>query len=266
MKFAPSLVALIGVTLAIAAFCPTSDAQDDRGRRENGRRGGGGFGGGGFGGAGGGPGGGDPISGLLRSKEVREELKITDEQMEAIKKLSQASRPKRPEGLNFREMSEEDRSAFFKKMQKEQAERIAEMKEQLEEVLLPQQIERAEQIALQVQGARALSQSDVAEKLGITEQQQQELKEVRDSLQDGMREKMREMFSGGDRNGMREKMMEIRKEMEEKVLGVLTSDQKAKFEEMKGDPFEMPERVGRGGGRGGQEGRRGGKRNRPESE
>jgi hypothetical protein len=276
MKFAPSLIAVIGVTLAVAAFCTTSNAQDERGRREGGRRGGG------FRGPGGG-GGGDPISGLLRSKDIQEELKITDEQIAAIKKLSERNRLKRPEGVDFREMSEEDRSAFFQKMQKQQAERMMEMKEQLEEVLLPTQIKRAEEIALQAQGVRALNQQKIAEKLGMTEEQQQQVKELQDSLQQDIREKMREMLTGGHGVGVREKMMEIRKEMEEKVLGVLTLGQKATFEEMKGEPFKMPERMARGGGRGGDAGRggqrggrrgknnmngekRGGKRDRPESQ
>jgi hypothetical protein len=272
MKIKSSVIVVIGVALALTAFSPVSYAQDNPGRDRGGRRGGGGFGGPGGGG-------GDPVSGLLRSKEVREELKITDAQDAAIQKLAEANRRKRPEGVNFREMSEADRTAFFEKMQKEQAENAAKMKEQLEEVLLPEQIERAQQISLQVQGVRALNQADVAKKLGITAEQKAELKKVQESLQSDMREKMREMFTGGgggDREGMREKMLELRKEMEAKVLAVLTEDQRSEFEKMKGKPFEMPQDAGFGGRRGGRGGgdaggpdarggRRGGGQSRPES-
>ena len=108
-------------------------------------------------------------------------------------------------------------------------------------------------------------------------------------MMEKMREGMRELFtSGGGREGMREKIEKMRKDMEGDVLGVLTSDQKKKFEEMKGEKFEMPEgafgrggrggfggrgggeqggRGGRGGGeQGGRGGRGGGERQRPEVE
>lgn len=75
-----------------------------------------------------------------------------------------------------------------------------------------------------------------------------------------------ELFQGGNREGIREKMQEMRKEAEGKVLAVLTGDQKKKFEEMKGEPFEMPQRTRtRGGGRRGGGGQgEGGGRGRPQ--
>lgn len=267
MKLRTFLCATLSLSLAFAVAAPVTYSQDsadgDSGQQQTRRRGGG-FGGGGAGG-------GDPITGLLRIKEVREELKITADQEAAIRKLAEANRPERPAGMNFREMSQEDREAFFEKMRKEQAERMTQMKEQLEEVLLPEQLERAEQIALQVQGVRALSNEQVAEKIGLSADQQERLKEVQQTIQDDMRGKMREMFAGGmggvDRDSMREKMLELRTEMEAKVLGVLTEEQKAKFEAMKGETFEMAQRVGGFQGRGGQGGgqrfgRRGGRGNR----
>ena len=43
------------------------------------------------------------------------------------------------------------------------------------------------------------------------------------------------------------------KEVNEKVLGLLSDSQKKKFEEMKGKPFKLPEGARRpGGGQGGQ--------------
>lgn len=267
MKLQTFLCATLSLSLAFAVAAPVTYSQDsadgDSGQQQTRRRGGG-FGGGGAGG-------GDPITGLLRSKEVREELKISADQEAAIRKLAEANRPERPAGMNFREMSQEDREAFFEKMRKEQIERMTQIKEQLEEVLLPEQLERAEQIALQVQGVRALSNEQVAEKIGLSADQQERLKEVQQTIQDDMRGKMREMFAGGmggvDRDSMREKMLELRTEMEAKVLGVLTEEQKAKFEAMKGETFETAQRVGGFQGRGGQGGgqrfgRRGGRGNR----
>ena len=74
-----------------------------------------------------------------------------------------------------------------------------------------------------------------------------------------MREKFREAFAGfreeGGREAAQEKMASLRKEAEEKVSAILTDEQKAKIEELRGKPFEFERPQFRGGqGRG----RRGG--------
>jgi len=52
--------------------------------------------------------------------------------------------------------------------------------------------------------------------------------------------------------------MKMREEMEKDILSVLTTSQQEKFEEMKGEKFEMPQMMGRGGfGQGGQRGQGG---------
>lgn len=211
---------------------------------------------------GGGPGGrgGDPTMGLLRSDEVKVELDITEGQQAALDKLAERSRERGASGErpNFREMSEEERDEFIETMRKEQAERSQKTKELLEEVLLPAQMERLDQIALQAQGAGALENRDVREALKLSEDQIAELAETRESIQSTMREKMQELFQNGDRDAMREAFGQLREESEEKLFGVLTEDQNAQFEKMKGKPFDLPQQgFGRGGRRGGPGGPRG---------
>lgn len=238
-----------------------------RGGAPGGFQGRGGFGGGGFGGRGGG---GDMTMSLLRMEEVQTELEISPQQKEAIEKMAEQARGERPDFGSIRDMDEDERQAFFEKMRKQGEERVAQMKEQLEEVLLPQQMARLEEIGLQVRGMQALEDKEVAAKLKITEAQKEELADVREKLQEEMREKMREVFQGGGGGDIRETFGKMREDMEKKVLAVLTSDQQKQFEEMKGEPFEMPERSTRGfggrgpggpggfGGRGGPDGGRGG--------
>ena len=50
----------------------------------------------------------------------------------------------------------------------------------------------------------------------------------------GLREKYQD-----DREGMMKAMTEMRKETSEKAVGVLTSEQKAIWKEMTGEPFEI---------------------------
>lgn len=265
--YSPSVRMFAVVFVSTSMTLATAFAQDGN------RRGGpGGFGGGGFGGrpGGGAMGGGDPTFNLLRTKEVREELEISTEQEAALGKLGEQLRPSRPEGVDFGSMSDEDRTKFFEKMRSEAEAKMAETKEKLEEVLLPDQIERLGEIVLQARGVQALSDSEVATELKITDAQKKQLEEVRDSLREEMQTKMREMFGNrdGNRDGamnMRDEFTKMRTEMDEKILAVLTSDQKAEFEKMKGEAFKIPEgAAGFGGGGGGDRGGPGGGRPRGE--
>ncbi len=267
MKVNRFVAPLLAVAM-VAVMASSTFAQQPGGRQRGGGQGVGGRGGfGGFGGFGGG-GGGDMTFGLLRLEPVQVELEIAPEQKEALTKLEEQSRGERPERgsfPNFREMSEEERREFFEKRMKEQSERTAKMKEQLEEVLFPEQMERLEQISLQLRGVAALTDEKVAGELKITSAQKEKMAKVQEEQRETLGAKMRELFTGGDRENMREAISGMREDMENAVLGVLTSDQKKKFEEMKGEKFEMPEGAGRGGrggfgggGRGGFGGGQGG--------
>ena len=261
MKLSRKVTGLLSV--ALLTFMVTPALAQGRGQGQGGRGGaggGGGFGGRGGGGGGsmfGGRGGGDMTMSLLRIEAVRTELEISPDQEEALTKMQEQGRPERPDG-DFRNMSEEERTEFFTKMRKQAEERNTKMKEQLEEVLFPEQLERLQEINIQLQGIAALQNAEVAKELKITEAQKKELEEVRAGLMEKMREGMRELFSSGSREGIREKMEKMRDDMEGDVLAVLTSDQKKKFEEMKGEKFEMPEGSRGQGGRGGFGGRGGG--------
>jgi hypothetical protein len=254
MKLTQLVTGLVAMALMALMVCDVHAQQ---------RRGGGGPQGGFRGGAPGGfrggpPGGfgrgGDNSLFLLRIEEVQTELEISPQQKEALDKMAEQARGDRPDFNAFREMSEEERRAAFEKMRKEAEERMSEVKAQLEEVLLPQQLDRLEEISLQVRGVQALEDDEVAAKLKITEAQKQKMAEVRETQGEKMRERMREMFQGGGGPGgdFREVFGKLREEMEKEVLAVLDSSQQTQFAEMKGEPFEMPENLGRGpGGPGG---------------
>jgi Spy/CpxP family protein refolding chaperone len=257
----------MAIVFAAALALLATDAMAQRGEGPGGRRGPGGIRGGfpgpGMMGRGGG------MLGLLQLDKVQEELELLPDQKEALGKIAQnRPRPERPEGIDFGDRSEENRAKveeFMEKMRKQREEFETKAVAQLEEVLFPEQMERLKQIEIQVAGVRALTQKNVAEELKLSESQQKELREVAENVGREMMGKMRELFQSGQREGIREKMEAARKESEEKLLSVLTTEQKNQFEAMKGDPFEMPE-FGRGGfgrGRGGDGDRgRGGFRRR----
>ncbi|MCU0870963.1 MAG: hypothetical protein MUE50_01320 [Pirellulaceae bacterium] len=223
---------------------------------------GGGRGPGGPGGFGGGFGGGSLLD-LARLEPVQKEIEAVDDQVKGIEKLSEemrASRGERPQ-VDWRNMSEADREKAMAEMRKQREAESAKANAKLGEILLPLQIERLEQISVQMRGTGALVDPKVAAKLSLTEDQKKKL----EAAATANREAMQQAFQGGnrdqnqDREKMREKFQELRKAADEKVLAVLTADQKAAFEKMKGAAFTMPEGAfGRGPRGGDQGGRRGG--------
>jgi len=199
---------------------------------------------------------------LLGREDVRKEIKLMPDQAEGLKKMADRQRPERPD-FDFRNASDEERAAFAAKMQAQQAERAADTRAQLEELLLPEQLDRLDQIALQAQGAAALITPEVSEQLGLSAEATDAMKKVMEESVAQGREMMAAAMRDRDFDSVREKVQTMRKELEEKLVSQLDSDQKAKFEELKGAPFELTDAGwagfgGRGPGGPGAPGGRGG--------
>ncbi|TWT72255.1 Spy/CpxP family protein refolding chaperone [Crateriforma conspicua] len=252
-----TLVLCVAVMALIASDVSAQGGRGGRGGGGFGGRGGGPGGPGGFGGRGGGPGGGGGMLQLLRIDEVRSELDLMDDQVQTLEKVGRdIAEEMRGDMPNFRDMSDEERQEAFAKMQEMREKAEKKTREQLEEVLFPEQYDRLKQINIQAQGINALRDAEVVKELGLSDEQKEKIRKVGENLRDGIQEKIAEARESGDRDKMREAMQEAFAGMQEKLetetLAVLTSEQKKKFEEMKGKPFEMPERRGGfGGGRGG---------------
>jgi Spy/CpxP family protein refolding chaperone len=181
------------------------------------------------------PGGGRGFGGgtlfLLQAKSVQEELKLSGDQVKKITELAEKQRSA------MKDVPREERRAKREELAKANNKAIG-------EILKPEQLKRVKQIALQQQGVMALTfNEEVAKALKISEDQKDKIREI----QSKMREEMRGAF------GDQEKMQKLRKQMSEKVMGVLTAEQKTKLKEMQGEPFkgEIP-RPQFGGGRGGR--------------
>ena len=249
MKRLRNLVAMIAMAALTLGAGSSAFAQDDANQGRGGRGGGGGRGGMG-GGMMGGMRNDNVLFELLRTDEVQAELNIAPEQKDALQKVAEKSRPERP-NFDWRNAGEDERTKFFAKMQEDGAKRIAEAKEQLEEILLPGQYERLEQLAVQARGAMGLMHEETAKALAITEEQTAKMKSEMETFAEAARAKMAEAFNGGNREGAREAMQTMRSDAEAKLMAVLTDDQKIKFEAMKGEAFALPE-MNQWGGRGGR--------------
>ena len=260
---------LIGVLVISLA---TSDLQAQRG----GNRGGGRFGQGGFGGGFGGFGGGSLA--LLAREDVQKELELLDDQIEEIEAArddQQASIREAFSGFGRggnrgrggdrgrdrnadkgKKGGGEDRFARFREM-REKMEK--ETQKALDEILLPHQSKRLNQLVLQrslrggaSQVAAALSRGDLAEGLNVTEKQGESLQAKARTIE----------------TKLQAQIAKLRQQAQEELLKSLSPEQQREFKDMVGKPFTFTEpergRGGRGqrGGRG-RGGERGGRSERP---
>jgi len=212
------------------------------------------------------------VSGLLRSGQVQEELKLTDDQKSELGELAQQQFAEMRERFagrrqeNPEELSEDERQAQREKMMKEFQERAKIMEEKIRAILEPKQFKRVKQIELQQMGAMAFTRPDVAQALKMTEEQKQEMKELFEDVQKKRQEIGQQtgaLFQGfreasdEDREKMREKMEQFRaqgealnKETQQKAMALITDEQKGMLKNLMGEPFklERPAMPGRPGG------------------
>jgi len=178
---------------------------------------------------------------LLRNEAVQKELSITDEQMTKLKEVIEVPRGEGGNRPNFRDMSDEERE----KAMEEMAKRTAEQEKKIAEILDEKQVARLKQVRRQVSGATGIvNDEELAKELSLTEEQTSKIRQTVQTL----RESMREVGGGGGG------FAEVREKMNAEVMKVLTDDQKAKYKELLGEPFDVSQL--RRGGPGGQ--RRGG--------
>jgi Spy/CpxP family protein refolding chaperone len=228
------------------------------------QQGGGGFRrGGGFGGLGGGG-----VVGLVMREDVQQELQLVDEQQEKVNAVSEETRNRIQEEFRdvfsqMQDLDEEERQERLDEIRQRIEKINSDMEKRLKKVLMPHQFDRLKQISLQTRiqqmGAEALTSGELAETLGLTDAQREKLERRQAEVQEELQEKMRQ----------------LRLEARDKILAVLTPEQRAKVESLMGDQFDLAEQPGfggrggfnirfgnRGGGRGGDDGdrRRGGRR------
>jgi len=134
---------------------------------------------------------------------------------------------------------------------------MAEQEAKIKEILTPTQWERLWELYVQRNNFRVILRPDFQEKLGLTDMQKAQVNTAREEQAEAMRTMMQEMRDGGGGQGdpqamqaMMQKMQEMNQAYDAKLGEILTAEQKAKIEEMKGEKFEFQQMgpSGRGGG------------------
>jgi hypothetical protein len=199
-------LAFVGLMLATSVAL-AQPGQGGRGRGQGGRMASGGFMGGGSMGK----------FMLLMREDVRKHLDLLDEQAEDLQAAAQKA---------FQSMRNPD----------EREGAMSGLEKTLNEVLLPHQVKRLDQIATQqaMRGGRGLLSDEMVASLKISDAQRSQIEQRQQEIRDELSKKM----------------AELRQQYEGKILEELTAAQRAKLREMTGEPFEFSQEQ-RGGGFGG---------------
>jgi hypothetical protein len=192
-----------------------------------------------------GPGGGTGLE-LVFSDDVRNEIELVEDQEVQLRALADKMRQEmRSAFSDLQELPEEERREAMMARMDEQRQKA---QKEMESILLDHQLARLKQLQLQSRlqrggAADALASDDLRQALGLTDEQL---------------EKMRQVAAEADAE-LRETVRKATEQARNKVLEVLSAEQRAKWEEMTGSSFSFENSgpFGRGGrgGRGGGGGR-----------
>jgi Spy/CpxP family protein refolding chaperone len=192
-----------------------------------------------------------PVAGVLGLVQARDELKLTADQMEKIKEIGDEfvekfRRPLYEASLNLPFEEQQKKLAELRKPEEE-------MVKKAKAILTAEQAARFRQIEIWVKGPLAFADPDLARELDLTDVQKGTLKTIGDEFENEVNDLMKRLRrdfrvrpTKEEQAKRREEFVETNKRSEElraakeaECLAVLTDDQKARFEKLRGTKFEL---------------------------
>jgi hypothetical protein len=164
---------------------------------------------------------------LLWERAVQEELHLHPDQAKKARELAGGTfRRFAPSFQTFRQLRPKERQQRFEAMTQA-------IDEALAAVLTPDQAKRLKQIALQQRGAMAWNDPEVAEELGLTPAQKSRIK----AIQAEARKKVAKAPPLGSPPKAWAQWKQAVGATNQRLLGVLTAEQKTRWDELIGEPF-----------------------------
>jgi hypothetical protein len=188
---------------------------------------------------------------LLRTEAVQKEIDLSADQNKSISDIALKMQSEAMEVLSgLQDLTEEERKEELPNLMKMLGEKGKELQAKVDKILNPKQTVRMKELSLQRRGAGALQDEEVIAALKLSDEQKKQLDEVRSAAGKQQEEIMKSLFGGGgggvDQSAIRGKMEAVQKELGEKTVAILTSEQRERFEKMKGAKFDFPQGRGRG--------------------
>ena len=168
---------------------------------------------------------------LLGQKSVQDELKLSEDQ---VKKVNEGTLKMFGEFAGLRQLSQEEQQKKMKELREESDKAVA-------DILKPEQAKRFKQIHLQQLGVMAFSDDPIVKDLKLTDEQKDKIK----TIQEEARKEINELRQKGARlPELLKKGMDVNRKAADKVVALLTPEQKTKWKDLTGEPFKGEIRLG----------------------
>jgi hypothetical protein len=188
----------------------------------------------------------DPLH-LLQTAKVKQELKITDDQSA---KLAQVATKYDQEAasklgsVQLQGLSDQQKIGKQQEIRDTGDKLIESSRKEVSSVLTPDQLNRLKQILLQVNGAEALQDKEVAKQVGITPEESAKIEKIQMQTSGILRSSLGMPANGGTTKpqmlGANVQTAEkINNHAQDQYLGALTPDQKQKLDKLRGAPFTL---------------------------
>ena len=196
---------------------------------------------------------------LAGNEAVQKEIGLTDaSKVTALAGEYREALQQELSGVDFqglRDLPEAERAAKMRELTAKSeaaAKKVNESFEpKLKEALTADQFKRLGEIKIQANGIAALLDAAVVKELGLSDEQQKKITEVRTESDRARNELMAGLRGGGGNNQeAMSKIRELAAQSLTKATDMLDAGQKDKFTALKGKPFDVSQLGGRGGGRG----------------
>lgn len=170
-----------------------------------------------------------PAVSIAQLEEVQQELKLSDQQKQQVAALNEELNQQRREAF-------QNAASDWEKLREEIEKIYQETQDKFAKQLDESQQQRLQEIYLQVNGPLVLQNKEVASALNVTEDQQEKLVQVGNEMRDAFRNAgLRDMSE----EEAAKKVDELLDQRDEKMLAVLTEEQRTQLDEMKGETLEV---------------------------
>jgi serine/threonine protein kinase len=163
--------------------------------------------------------------GILHHQAVQAELRLTEDQREALGEIRE----------RWREAFHESRRLGAGERERRLRALALEQEDGITKLFSTAQMRRFKQIALQQRGSQAFSDQTVVSALALTPEQKKRIREI----QDEERSAPPRFGSDPRRPGQPDRSDRERKRARKKLLDLLAADQRRKWDELIGEPFEV---------------------------
>jgi hypothetical protein len=187
---------------------------------------------------------------LLTQEPVQKELKLTTEQATAVRESADELRSEMQEIFSgLQDLSPEERREKMQELRDEAEKKVKEVQGKVDGLLDASQKTRLKQLTLQQRGAfGALQDPEVQTALKLSDEQKKKVETLaEESRPRGQGAGGGGGGGGGDQEARRARFQAMQKERNDKVLQILSAEQRAELDKMQGSKFDFPP-MGRGGG------------------